>query len=300
VKAAELVIEGARRQAVEALDELRDTQNQLIVAENLRSIGSLAAGVAHEINTPLQYVTDNVRFLQGAGSLLSQLSAHARDLADLADPSPELEAYRNLLEETDLPFVLEEMPKAIADTIEGLERLSSIVMALKQFAHPGGVEIAPCSLNDLLERTTTVARNEWRYVADLALDLGPGLSEVPVAAGPMSQAILNLVVNAAHAIEEAHRTPETGGKICVVSRREGDRAVVRVTDNGCGMSEEILSRVWDPFFTTKDVGRGTGQGLTIARRVIVDQHKGQLTVESEPGHGTTFVIELPIADNWHD
>jgi PAS domain S-box-containing protein len=274
-------------------------ENRLAQAQKLRSIGQLAAGIAHEINTPAQYVGDNIRFLQDAfaeiGAVLqggSELLAAARDGTVGRELIDRLEEKAR---EADLAYLVSEIPLAIQHCLEGVERISRIVRAMKEFAHPGRDEKVPADLNRLIETTLTVARNEWKYVADMRTSFDPALPPLVCHPAEINQVILNLVVNAAQAIEEQVKRGLTAkGAITVTTRRLADRAEVRISDTGGGIPPEIQPRIFDPFFTTKDVGRGSGQGLAICHPVIVEKHKGSITFESEAGQGTTFTLTLPL------
>lgn len=276
-------------------------QHELARAQKLESIGHLAAGIAHEINTPAQYVGDNTRFLQEAfrdvNNLLGKLDrllAAAREDNVTDELLAEVEAAAG---KTDIGYLTEEVPKAIEQTLEGIERVASIVRAMKEFSHPGNGEKQAVDLNRAIRSTLTVSRNEWKYVAELVTDLAPDLPPVPCLPGDLNQVILSLVVNAAHAIADVVRDGSgPKGTLTVTTRRDGDWAEIRIEDSGTGIPEEIRENVFDPFFTTKDVGKGTGQGLTIAHSIVVHKHGGTITFESEVGRGTTFIIRLPIAE----
>lgn len=275
-------------------------ESQLIQAQKLESIGQLAAGIAHEINTPTQFVGDNARFLRDAFEDLRPLhESHAHLLAAAVETgmvSPELvAAAQEAVERSDIEYLTEEIPSAIDQTLEGIDRVATIVRAMKDFSHPGSGSKELTDLNRALESTATVARNEWKYAADLSFDFEEDLPPVPCLIGELNQAFLNIIINAAHAIEEK-TDGQTKGLISVATASIDDSVEVRITDTGGGIPEDIRARIFDPFFTTKTVGRGTGQGLAIARSVIVDKHGGTLTVDSEPGAGTTFTIRLPYRE----
>jgi signal transduction histidine kinase len=266
-------------------------------AQKLESVGRLAAGIAHEINTPIQFVGDNTRFLQDSFGSLHRLLNKYQELRAAAtagrpclDLLPEV---RRLEEESDCAYLLEEIPKALTQTLEGVDRVATIVRAMKEFAHPESKEMAAADLNRALLSTLTVARNELKYVADVETQLGD-LPPVVCNVGDVNQVFLNLLVNAAHAIGEVVKGTEKKGNITVRTASEGDKVLITIADTGCGIPEGIRGKIFDPFFTTKEVGRGTGQGLAIARSVIVERHKGTLTFESEVGKGTTFYVRLPI------
>jgi signal transduction histidine kinase len=272
---------------------------QLRQSQKLESIGQLAAGVAHEINTPTQYVGDNTRFVKDSFPAIMQvLKSHEALLAAVKNQAvtPELLAQSEaLLQESDLEYLYLQIPTALKETLEGVERVSKIVRAMKEFSHPGGKEKSPANLNKAIESTTTVARNEWKYVADLKLELEPELPPVPCFLGEFNQCILNLIVNAAHAIGDVvKKNPGTKGLITVQTRRDGEHVAVRVTDTGTGIPEAVRSKIFEPFFTTKDVGKGTGQGLAMVYGCLVNRHGGTVTFETETGRGTTFILRLPV------
>jgi PAS domain S-box-containing protein len=270
---------------------------ELRQAQKLESVGRLASGIAHELNTPIQFVGDNTRFLQdsfaGLHTLLNKYQ-ELRNAAAAGAVSPDLLAeVRRVEEESDCAYSLEEIPKALTQTLEGVTRVATIVRAMKDFAHPESKERAATDLNRALLSTLTVARSELKYVADVETDFG----ELPLVVcniSDLNQVFLNLLVNAAHAIGEAVKGTGRKGKIRVRTVAEGKTVLVTITDTGCGIPEGIHSKIFDPFFTTKEVGRGTGQGLAIARSVVVERHKGSLTFESEVGKGTTFYVRLPV------
>jgi signal transduction histidine kinase len=274
-------------------------ETQLRHAQKMESIGQLAAGIAHEINTPIQYIGDNVRFLENSFADISGLqSQYAKLLAAARQNTvtPELLAETEATaERANLAFLLAEIPGAIQQSLEGLGRVTQIVRAMKDFSHPGSNHKTPMDLNKAVETTLTVARNEWKYVANIATDFDPNLPLVPCLPGELNQVILNLIVNAAHAIADVVGDGSKGlGTITASTRRCDEWAEIRIRDSGTGIPEKIRGKIFDPFFTTKSVGKGTGQGLAIAHAVIVDQHQGQLTFETELGAGTVFIIRLPL------
>lgn len=278
------------------LTERHELEMQLRHAQKLESVGQMAAGVAHEINTPIQFVGDSVTFLAEAITDTLELVGAYGELRKLAAGVPELAAkaaeLEELEDEADLEFVTEEAPRSIERTREGVRRVAKIVAAMKQFSHPGGGALVEESLNDLIETTLTVSKHEYKYIAEVALDLRE-VPPVPCDRGDIGQVILNLVVNAAHAIE-AHGAASPGQ--IRISTIEIDGGVqLEVSDTGGGVPEEIRNRIFDPFFTTKAPGKGTGQGLSIARTLIVDKHKGRLELDVEDGIGSTFRVWLPVA-----
>jgi len=282
------------------IDDLRQAQQRLIQAQKLEGIGQLAAGIAHEINTPTQYITDNVSFLQRAFVKLRAVLDAQKAVANAArqgrEAAAELEVLDAVLKSSKLDYLLEQAPRALAQSLEGLAQVSSIVGAMKEFSHPSGAEKQPANLHDIIESSAMVAKNEWKYVAEVIFDFDQALPPVPVLRNQLAQVLLNLIVNAAHAIAEAQPEDKGGlGKITIRTRQLEGAAEIRVTDSGAGIPEAIRSRIFEPFFTTKGVGKGTGQGLAICYSVIVDKHRGAIAFESEPGRGTSFVISLPLA-----
>jgi PAS domain S-box-containing protein len=273
-------------------------EEQLRQAQKLESVGQLAAGIAHEINTPTQYIGDNVRFLKDAFQDLSLLlTNYERLLAAVRGNTlsqETLEQVAAAVESADTPYLIVEIPKAIEQTLEGVTRVSKLVSAMKEFSHPGTKEKTPVDLNHAIESTVTVARNEWKYVADLETEFDPSLPLIACHVGEFNQVILNLIVNAAHAIADVVGKDGSGkGKITVQTRNCPEYAEIRIHDTGSGIPERVRTRIFDPFFTTKEIGKGTGQGLAIARSVVVDKHKGSIHFETEVEKGTTFIIRLP-------
>lgn len=270
---------------------------ELRLAQKLESVGRLAAGIAHEINTPIQYVGDSMLFLQSAQAELDRLLATcdaAFEKITAGEPAAAvLEDVRKARKDIDPEFLRTEMPKAFERTLEGVQRIAAIVCAMKEFAHPGQLEQSAADLNHAIETTLIVARNEYKYSARVETRFGV-LPEVICNIGELNQVLLNLIVNAAHAIRESGRDAETG-RITITTEHARDRVLIRVSDNGCGIPTENIEKIFDPFFTTKEVGLGTGQGLAIARSIIVDKHGGLIDVQSEPGAGTSFILSLPIA-----
>ena len=295
-KAVLLARDISARKAAEAEHERLEVE--LRHAQKLESIGQLAAGIAHEINTPTQYIGDNANFLREAfGSLERVVQSHRNLVARCLEDgcrSEALSAARQALEEADLDYLLAEIPQALAQTLEGVRRVAHIVGAMKDFSHPGGDAKCRTDLNRAIESTVTVCRNEWKYVADMVLDLSPDLPLVPCYPGEFNQAVLNLVINAVHAIEAA--PGQDKGVIHIVTRPAGEEVEILVQDSGCGIPEAIRDRVFDPFFTTKPVGKGSGQGLSIVHAVIVDKHKGSIRLDSEVGRGTSFRLSLPLKE----
>jgi len=272
-------------------------ERQLAQAQKLESIGQLAAGIAHEINTPTQYVGDNTRFIKDAFEDVGVLFTTLTELKESANGSVPAEAIEKAMEKADVEYLQDEVPRALDQSIEGVERVSKIVRAMKAFSHPAQ-DKTPVDLNAAIQSTVTVASNEWKYVAEIQTDFDPGLPLVTCLPGEFNQVILNMIVNAAHAIADVLGSePAEKGSISVSTGVVDGWAEVRIADTGAGMPDDVKQRIFDPFFTTKDVGKGTGQGLNIAYTVVVEKHRGTIDVESTPGEGTCFTIRLPMYES---
>jgi signal transduction histidine kinase len=275
----------------------RRLENELAQAQKLESVGRLAAGVAHEINTPVQFVSDSVSFVREAMDDLSAIVDKYRDLRTATEKGANVAEAAKAAEEAeddaDLDYILENAPVALDRARDGLGRVAAIVRSMKEFAHPDRKEMSLADLNQAIQSTLVIASNEYKYVAEIetAFELIP---PVNCYAGEVNQVVLNLIVNAAHAIGDVVRGTDKKGKIRVGTRVLGDQVEIAITDTGKGIPVDVRSRIFDPFFTTKEVGKGTGQGLAIARNVVVDKHGGTLHFETEVGQGTTFYIRLPI------
>ncbi|NIS84861.1 MAG: ATP-binding protein [Nitrospinaceae bacterium] len=274
-------------------------QAQLNHVQKMESIGHLAAGIAHEINTPIHFIGSNLQFLQEVFKNLTPLLEEVSTLVHRPPPgtlnSKSLDPLKKRYEESELDYWVTEMPLSIHQSLEGVEQVAKIVKAVKEFSHPPPEEKTWVDLNRAVENTVLVSRNEWKYVAELETDLDPNLPPVACLEDQIKQVLLNLIVNAAHAIEERKDRPaHQKGQITLSTRREGDGVEIRVSDSGQGIPKAIRSKIFDPFFTTKEVGQGTGQGLAITHAIIVNKHGGTITVESEEGRGSTFRIRLPL------
>jgi signal transduction histidine kinase len=290
------------------LSERKRMERELTRAQKMQAIGHLAAGIAHEINTPTQYIGDNARFLQeGFGDLDGLLGAlnHLLQAAKQHTVTDELiSQVEGLIRRANVDYLTAEIPRAIQQSLEGVDRVTTIVRAMKEFSHPGQHDKQAVDLNHTIESALTVSRAEWRHVAELVTDLDASLPPVPCLPSDLSRVVVNLVVNAAHAIADVVGDGTRGkGVITLRTRRCGDWVEIRVEDTGTGIPEEIRSQVFDPFFTTKAVGKGTGQGLAIAHSIVAEEHGGTISFETATGRGTTFIVRLPLSDQplpWHD
>jgi len=281
---------------VEEMKERARVVIELQLAQKLESVGRLAAGIAHEINTPIQYVGDGVYFLRSVYEDFTRLLDSWRGAADALPENAANDTLRSEFADSwakyDVDFLRAEIPKAFERTADGVQRVTNIVKAMKEFAHPDSNEQSPDDLNQAIKMTLLVASNEYKYLATVSTEF----AELPVVVcniGELNQVFLNLIVNAAHAIHDAGRDASTG-EIIISTAVDGDMVVIRVRDNGCGIPANNLSKLYDPFFTTKEVGRGTGQGLAITHSIVVDKHGGQIGVGSSVGIGTEFTLRLPI------
>jgi PAS domain S-box-containing protein len=283
---------------VRDMSKQKQLELELGHARKLEAVGQLAAGIAHEINTPAQYVGDGVHFLkeafEGYQRLVSQYRRAVEVLATAGGQDALVSEIRAIEEDIDIAYLDANVPGSFESCQDGISRITTIVRAMKEFAHPDQTEMAPADLNQALQTTLAVAKNEYKYVADVATEFGD-LPPVLCHVGDLNQVFLNLIVNAAHAIGDVVGQGGGKGTIRITACREGDLARIDIADTGSGIPEAIRSRIFDPFFTTKEVGKGSGQGLAIARSIVVTKHHGSLTFESELGKGTTFTIRLPIA-----
>jgi two-component system NtrC family sensor kinase len=266
----------------------------LRLAQKLESVGQLAAGIAHELNTPIQFLGDSIDFLRTAWADLNGLHQSMMDVVtEIGESRPDLLAQvQRRREELDVAFLQEEIPAAFERAADGVRRVTTIVRAMKDFAHLDRREKSPANLNEAIRNTLIVARNEYKYVAEVVTELGE-LPSVMCNVGDLNQVFLNLIVNAAHAIGDVVGKSGNLGRITVRTRAEGQRVLITIADTGAGIPAEIADRVYDPFFTTKEVGKGTGQGLAISRSIL-EKHQGTISFESTVGKGTTFTLSLPL------
>ncbi len=280
------------------LSHRRQLERKLLQAQKMESIGQLAAGIADQINTPMQFVSDNIEYLSDCSTWLFKLvETYERNL-NPAGPErswhERCEEINEIVRSGNFCRVRQQIPAAIGESKEGIQRVIQIVRAMKEFSHPGGADMRSVDLNETIRSTATISRNRWKYVADLELVLDPDLPSVDCLPAEINQVLLNLIVNAGDAIADRIGTnSDERGRIKVRSQAEPGHVVIQVEDNGCGIPDKIRSRIFDPFFTTKEVGKGTGQGLAISYNVIVNMHHGALEVESTPGVGTCFTVTLP-------
>jgi signal transduction histidine kinase len=280
-------------------ERMIELQSQLTQAQKLESIGQLAAGIAHEINTPAQYIGDNIQFILEAYAdgrkLLEKYCQIAEACRSIPDMEPLVAEIDSIREEIDAAFLVQELPKAINQSREGIEHVSHIVRAMKEFAHPGTNGKQNIDINKSIQSTITISHNKWKDLADLETNLEPEMPLVSCLPIELNQVILALIINAADAISDAIKAGiREKGKIVISSYLRDKFVEIRIADTGTGIPENIRDKIYNPFFTTKDIGVGMGQGLAISHTIIVDKHQGTLTYETQTGEGTTFIIRLPL------
>jgi signal transduction histidine kinase len=282
--------------------ERQRVEVELRHAQKMEAVGQMAAGIAHEINTPIQFIGDSLKFLDEAFNDLKSVAIASEKCLAIIGKLPKAQkihdALNRTLEDADIEYLGERVPKALERAKNGVERVSTIVGAMKEFSHPDQREMTIADINKAIESTLTVAANEYKYSATIHKEFGE-LPEISCHIGNINQVLLNLIVNAAHAVVDQHGISIENGKITIKTWQEGADVIISVADNGCGIPELVKDRVFDPFFTTKEVGKGTGQGLSISHKIVVENHGGQLYFETEEDIGTTFFIQLPIEPRIH-
>lgn len=272
---------------------------ELAQAQKFESIGLLAAGIAHEINTPIQYIGDNTVFMQESFDDIFHLTEKFTSFFDACKQGQIndklLDEMQETIDEADFEYLSEEIPVAVEQTLDGVNRVRKIVQSMKEFSHPGTSEKAMVDIHHIIENSVTVTINQWKYCADLKLDFDDNMPQIRCDASEISQVMVNLIINASHAIIEKNgKNAAEKGLIKISTQKKDPWAQIRITDTGTGIPKDICEKVFDPFFTTKEVGQGTGQGLAISRTVIVERHHGRLEIESKSGDGTSFIIKLPL------
>lgn len=276
----------------------KELEVQLMQANKMEAIGQLAAGIAHEINTPTQYVNSNTEFLSESlpelFALLEKLILFYRSRDGNKTKTPQHQDIETGLEQLDLPYLKREVQAALDDSLDGLRKISVIVDAMRTFSHPDNNEKQETEINDIIRKTITVSRNEWKYYAEVQTDLEEPLRPIMIFPDQISQVILNLIINAAHAIQDVyHKGNRKKGRILLATRAQDEQLEIRVSDNGTGIPENIRDKIFNPFFTTKEIGKGTGQGLSLVYNVVVEKHRGQVDFKTAVGKGSTFIVQLP-------
>lgn len=276
------------------VSDLIRIENQLRHAQKMEGIGTLAAGIAHEINTPLQYLSDNMQFIKESFSEISAFVFNVRKIITEDPVKNEIsDKIDSLFKKGSLEFIIDEIPKAIEENLNGVNIVRKIVSAMKNFSHPGLTTMKKSDMNEAVQSTLTITKNVWKYCAEVVMNLKENLPEVTCHIGDVNQVLLNMVTNATDAIKEKYGE-RSGGKITVTTDSNERSVYITIEDNGSGIPSESVDKIFQPFYTTKQVGKGTGQGLALSYDIIVNKHKGEIKVESEKGSGTKFTIELPI------
>ncbi len=276
--------------------QIRSLQRQLLQAQKLEAVGQLAAGVAHEINTPIQYIQNNLTFFNTSFTdmtpLLDELQRGLGDAGLQIDPKWR-QKLTELIEESDLNFLQDEIPQGIEEALKGVETVARIVAAMKEFANPGKEDKQFIDINRHIENAVLVTHGEWKDVAELTTEMTPNVPLLSCESSSMSQLLLHLILNARDAVKARDRQ-DPPGRITISTRSSEDILEITIKDNGVGIAADVRDRIFDPFFTTKEVGKGSGQGLAIVYDIVVNRHKGEIVCESEPGMGTTMIVRLPV------
>jgi len=262
----------------------------------LENLGTMASGIAHEINTPIQFIGDNLQFISDSFAAIDGLLKHYDLLHKAALANDALDAEcKNVTRATDdaeLDFLREELPGAIEQSLSGIQQVARIASAMKTFARRGGAEKEMADINQAIDLTSAICRNEWKYDADLELSLDPSLPKLACHIGELSQVWLNLIVNAAHAIKAKPDLPR--GLISITTSMQDGMVEVTITDNGTGIPDDLCNQVFEPFFSTKSAGEGSGQGLAICRTIVTEKHSGKIELSTAIGEGTRFTVRLPV------
>jgi PAS domain S-box-containing protein len=286
--------------AIRDITKIVKIEAQSALSQKMESVGQLAAGIAHEINTPMQFVGDNTFFIRDSFPSFIEFIEKSKEYFSRNRSELDREAgafLDELIEKNDLEYLSSEIPIAIDRTLEGIDRVRRIVIAMKNFAHSSGKVKSKSNLNQGIEVTVTISKNEWKYNSELIANLNPNLPLVYCSLDEINQVVLNMIINSAHSIiEKKSKKPDFFGEIKVSTEFDDSKAYIIIQDNGCGIDKDKFNRIFDPFYTTKEVGKGTGQGLAIAHDIIVNKHKGLIEVESESGEGAKFIISLPIGE----
>lgn len=275
------------------LTDRKKIERQLAQSQNLESVGQLAAGIAHEINTPIQYVRDNMQFLdEEFSNILKFIEMVTMKVNETKCLDVIKDEFLLEYENCDLKYLLSEIPIAVRQTLEGAETVAKIVRSMKEFSHPGTDELVGVDINKAIESTITVSASEWKYVAELDCKLAKDIPFALCLPGDLNQSLLNLIINASHAIEDAQKvSSDHKGKIEIVTKEEADSIIISISDNGTGIPPEIQEKIFNPFFTTKEVGRGSGLGLSFVYNSIVESQNGSIKFETSE-KGTTFFIKF--------
>jgi PAS domain S-box-containing protein len=299
ISTSEFCVANQRRYTVTLRDitEQKQLERDLFSAQKLESIGQLAAGIAHEINTPMQCVSGNVEFLRNCYERLFEVLDQYREYLEGPETSWEVrkETMDRMKQECRYDHIRREAPPAIEEAAEAVQKVIEIVRAMKAMSHPGTLEKVQIDVNELIRSATTISRNRWKYAGELVLELDASIPDILALPAELNQVMLNLIVNAADAVlDKVDQDGNQHGMITIRTCKDKAGVRIEVEDTGIGIPDEIKQRIFDPFFTTKEVGKGTGQGLAISYDVVVNKHGGRIFAEPAPGKGTTFTVWLPV------
>jgi len=287
------------RRKIKDEEEKDRLRQELEHSQKMQSIGTLAAGIAHEINSPLQFTNDNVDFIANSvDEIMKLVNTYNRLLMNCHTDEDKENARKQIAElvkQINFDFITSEMPDALSQTKNGISRIRRIVNAMKQYSHLNNEEKKPANLNETLENAEIITRNEWKYYADIENRFSDDIPFISCYEADLNQVFMNLIVNAAHAVQDAiEKEIIKRGVIVICTRKAGEKVLISICDNGTGIPKDVHNRIYDPFFTTKEVGKGTGQGLSIVHKTIVEKHQGKIWFETELNKGTTFFISLPV------
>jgi signal transduction histidine kinase len=292
-------LQASHTQLKTAYRDLKQAHARILHQEKMVSIGQLASGIAHEINTPCQYVNNNIRFVQASlDDIHKGMEACLETTSQLKNGEINITSLDKLdttLKEIEYDYLRDEVTQALEESVQGIERISNIVLSMKDFARPSRDIPEPVDITRLIEQAIEISSNTWKAVADLTFEPYSEPMDVNGFSDELSQVVLHLILNAADAIEATHQDSNQPGHIHIQTFISETLAEIVVTDTGCGMKPEVQQRIFEPFFTTKEVGRGSGQGLAIAHHIITDKHHGELLVNSVQNQGSRFTIRLPRA-----
>lgn len=283
-------------------DDLMRFQKELALSQKMESIGQLSAGIAHEINTPLQFISDNTTFVQQSLKDLEPVFTKLKQAGSTGSETPEFldlcTEIRTLMNSGDVEYALEELPQAVLQSLEGIKSIRKTLQAMKELSHPGRKEHTHTDLNQCIKNVVIISRNEWKYDSELVLDLDETLPSILCNSSEINQVLLNLIVNASHAVTDQVKSGKiTKGTIRITTRKKESHIEIAISDTGGGIPENIRPLIFNPFFTTKEIGRGTGQGLSIAKSIIADRHQGEIDLITAAEKGTTFFIRLPLGSD---
>ena len=273
-----------------------ETIERLEAGHKFITMGRLSVGVLHEIRSPVQYISDNIRFVREAVTDFVQFIQKVRIIVSAENSGHVSDRFKKLVSDSDIDYLLSEIQPALGESQEGIRQVRNILDAMKKFSHPGYDKKEMVNINDSIESALTITHSEWKNVAEMHTNLAPALPRIPLFSDEINQALLNLIVNATHAVRDRKRETGEKGLISITTRFKDNEVVLWVRDTGTGIPESIITKIFQPFYTTKKPGEGTGQGLSLVQSIVVEKHGGTISVSSEPGSGAVFEIHLPVFD----